>query len=200
MKTLTDLLLHEKDGLTPLKTKMKPQTNPPIPIPPECSCYGVYLEKNELPLSLRDMDAKGIHIVVHDPEKEITCYPIRRDSGEKIYAVSFDFSGCFMALVEQGKTLYAAHITTSIDGKVDGRKSFQNLIGKEGTSYIVYKPSEGMCDTTAGIVEFTDFDHFHCYSFEQNNHRLLAKEVRKNDAGVLSKSASQDKQSGCVIL
>lgn len=201
MKTLTELLLDEKDGLTPLKMKINPQTE--LSVPQKCSCYGMYLAKDKLPPPFNDIDTQGIHIVVHDPKEKITCYPIRRDGGEKIYAVSFDFSGCFMALFEQDGILYAAHITTSSDGSVDGRNAFKEIIRKEGTSnYIVYKPSEGMGDHTAGIVEFTDFDHFQCYSFGQNFHRLETKEVRKNDTGVLEESASQGKQGGggCVIL
>ncbi len=57
-----------------------------------------------------------------------------------------------------------------------------------------------MKDHTAGIMEFTDFDNFHCYSFGQNNHLFIEKKVEKNDANALTKSVSQGKQSGCAIL
>lgn len=204
MNTLIELLTKAEHGLSDLKNeignylKKEPETS----IPEGCSYYGFYLPREKLTAPFNDIDAQGIYFVIHDPEKEITCYPIRRDGGEKIYAVSFDFSGCFMALFEQDGTLYAAHITTSSDGSIDGRVAFQRIIGKEGTPYIVYKPSEGMCDTTAGMVEFTNFDHFQCYSFGQNKHCLAEKKIRKNDASVLTKSTSQDKQCGCgcVIL
>ena len=202
MKTLPDLLRQEAKGISALKEKIgeKLQTTSSFPIPSGCSCYGFYLAKDELTPPFNDIDTQRINIVVHKPEQEITCYPIQHARGEKIYAVSFDFSGCFMALFEQEGILYAAHITTSSDGKVDGRTAFQNLIGKEGTNYIVYNPYSGMKDHTAGIMEFTDFDKFHCYSFGQNNHLFIEKKVEKNDANALTKSVSQGKQSGCAIL
>ncbi|WP_302014025.1 hypothetical protein [uncultured Akkermansia sp.] len=202
MCTLPELLRHATNGVSPLKGIIgeKLQTVSSSPIPPGCSCYGFHLAKDELAPPLNRIDAKFIHVVVHNPEKEITCYPIQRESGEKIYAVSFDFSGCFMALFEHGGILYAAHITTSSDQSVNGRAAFTTLIRGGITNYIVYNPFEGMEDHTAGIIEFTGFDSFHCYSFGQNNHSLRKREVNKNDAHVLTETAHPRPQSRCVLF